>query len=209
MRPDEQLGRKDIGPSPHQITHSSAVRILTMLRLDSNKDRFLDIGCGRGLIMALALTDFNVPVVGIEQDDLLSGWSFGLLSRSQIHDQDLLTWNWRDYTINLNSLSVTALRELASEPLYQPITAAYSFDKDFPGDTLFHMQLMLKHSDVTRFASSRPPRYWDSSILSWTGEKVRATVCGSGENHTFYFYNVHHCSDTCIVCKKPSRLPLA
>lgn len=196
MKPDENLGRSQVGPSPQQITHGSAVHILEdLLQLDATKDRFVDLGCGRGLILALALCDYNVPVAGIELDSTLSGWAYRCLLKSRLHEPDLLRNNWVGLNVDIMHAHTTLLRALGT-------TAAYSFDKDFPGDVLFHMMLMLKHSLVTRFVSSRPSHFWDRSVLEWTGQKLQATVCGSGERHTFYLYKVHHCSDACILCKK-------
>lgn len=202
VRPDENLGRHSIGPSPHQLSYGSVRNVLDLLEMKQGVDRFIDLGSGKGLVMAMALSRYRIPVCGIDIDATQVGWARRRIQGDQmlIHPS-LLSYYWYEYCWDLKNMKSGALRNYG-------VTAAYSFDKDFPPEVLQSVLHLLRHSSISRFVCTQTPSWAESQsggVLTYTYKKVVGRICGSGERHTFYLYKVSNCRSTgvgaCLYCR--------
>jgi len=192
-RPDQNLGRWAVGPSPQQVTHGTASRLLAMLEL-TPQDRFIDLGSGKGLVMALALARYKCVVFGVELDATAVGWAYRHIQELAIFPRAYLRDRWWELHSDI------AADRRNNFMVFSRLTAAYSFDKDFPRPLLDNIETQLHHSGVRAFVSSRPPGAWHLGHLEWTGRREKGAIVGSGERHTFYLYRVKQCG-RCPACR--------
>lgn len=183
-RPDANLGKGEVGPSPQHVTMTPLLRVLDAMQIDGDSV-FVDIGSGHGLVaFAAALYAGARLSYGIEIDSVLHQFSVQQ-AREVFAGEPPEQWPVR--------LLHADVAEVAHPFDW---THSYSFDKDFPPAVLARVAALFRSSTRWRvFASSLPERRWrEVAGAGWWDRSVRlrerqpVNISGSGEQHSIYVY---------------------
>lgn len=193
-RADENLGRAEVGAMLHRITRGSATSVIETFRKVTPGDvvgkitSFVDLGCGRGLVMAAALaTGYVWYAYGYDIDarevewarrrwiEPMERWHDHLKNKARVEEMNALDFDAERHILHHGNSGDASGNGKGIDPRAE-VVWLYALWTDWPVDSVRHIakRLLLEQGQHwTVLACSAPSRYRRSfDLLKFAAEKV-------------------------------------